>query len=278
MTTLLARFLDELPDVLAADLLPKLDFVDLALLSRVNHAAREAVKASGLPRIGGSADGPRVTIERFCGGSVSLFNWVVAKGATWEKTTTCSAAALFGNVELLRWLREHDCPWDEESCRRAAAFEHFETLKWLRQHHCPWDEQTMGEAAYTGNMEMLSWLLEQGAPVDESVCADAAQVGQLEALQWLRERGCPWDEECCNAAAESGHWDVVMWARQHGCDWDEDVCLREVVFNGQLEVLRWMRVHEGVWDERICQYAVEFEQADVLRWAKDNNSPGADNY
>jgi hypothetical protein len=126
MTTLLARFLDELPDVLAAELLPKLDSVDLALLSRVNHAAREAVKDSGLSRMGGSADGPRATVDRFCGGSLSLFVWGVSKMGNnlWEKTTTCSAAAAAGNVKVL-------------VCEDAAYGGELEALQWLREHECP---------------------------------------------------------------------------------------------------------------------------------------------
>ena len=72
--SLLARFLDELPDVLAAELLPKLNPTDLALLSRVNHAAREAVKDSGLPRIGGSADEPRKPTPRYFAGKTRFID------------------------------------------------------------------------------------------------------------------------------------------------------------------------------------------------------------
>jgi hypothetical protein len=75
------------------------DLVDLALLSRVNHAAREAVKGSGRPRMGGSADEPRVAIHQFCDDSLSLFVWVVAHSrCEREKTTTCSAAAQVGGA------------------------------------------------------------------------------------------------------------------------------------------------------------------------------------
>jgi hypothetical protein len=71
---------------------------------------------------------------------------------------------------------------------------------------------------------------------------------------------------------------VSFGARTHGCDWDKDYCLQCVVARGPLEVLQWMRVHEGVREERICEYAVEYELPEVLRWAKDNNCPGAENY
>ena len=262
-SSLLDIFLTELPGVFASEVLPKLDEVDLALLSRVNHAAREAVKASGLPRIGGTADGPRMDVEWLCKEPVSLFVWFAAKaGSTWwEKADTCAAAAGERNYELLFWLRDHDCPWDS---------------------------RIMGQVAYRGDMDMLRWLLSQGAPMDASVCEEAAYGGQLEALKLLRLHGCDWDEECCCLAAQEWNWDVLRWARKHGCDWIEEHVLSEVVYRGKssistdmeevLDMLRWMRKHESVWDERIFEYAVQHDAPEVIKWAKDNNCPGAENY
>ena len=33
----------------------------------------------------------------------------------------CPAAAKGGHLEVLKWLRENGCPWDEETCRYAAV-------------------------------------------------------------------------------------------------------------------------------------------------------------
>ena len=53
---------------------------------------------------------------------------------------------------MLKWAREHGCPWveiDEDGsqkiincCACAAARGHLEVLKWLREQDCPWDEWT----------------------------------------------------------------------------------------------------------------------------------------
>ena len=44
-----------------------------------------------------------------------------------------------GHLEVLKWARENDCPWDEYTCRAAAKGGHLETLKWARENGCPWD-------------------------------------------------------------------------------------------------------------------------------------------
>ena len=47
---------------------------------------------------------------------------------------------------MLKWARESDCPWDEETCAYAAEG-HLEVLKWAHANGCPWDEETCAYAA-----------------------------------------------------------------------------------------------------------------------------------
>jgi len=36
---------------------------------------------------------------------------------------------------------EHHCPWNEETCSRAAEYGHLEVLKWAIEHGCPGGEE-----------------------------------------------------------------------------------------------------------------------------------------
>jgi hypothetical protein len=69
----------------------------------------------------------------------------------------CTCAAAGGHLEVLKWLREQNCPWVEKTWANAAAGGYLEVLKWLRQHHCPWDESTFATAAGGGHMKVLRW-------------------------------------------------------------------------------------------------------------------------
>jgi hypothetical protein len=42
-------------------------------------------------------------------------------------------------------------------------------LKWARENDCPWDENTCFEAAKGGHPEIIRWLRENGAPLFEEV-------------------------------------------------------------------------------------------------------------
>ena len=161
--------LEDFPDLFQKEVLERLDPLDRGVLGRTGSAVRTAVKRSDLPRVGGSASGPRVSISPFCR-SLSQFVWAIANGCPWQLKSTCAAIAEGGQLEVLRWARAHGCPWDAETCVYAAEEGHLEVLQWAREQGCRWDEGT---------------------------CSGAAQGGHLEVLRWAREHDCPWDAETC---------------------------------------------------------------------------------
>ena len=79
----------------------------------------------------------------------------------------CASAAEGGQLKVLQWLRENECPWDEKTCEYAAKGGHLEVLKWARENGCPWDERTCERAASEGYLEVLNWAHENGCPYIE---------------------------------------------------------------------------------------------------------------
>ena len=69
---------------------------------------------------------------------------------------TSADAAFGGHLEVLKWARENDCPWDEETCAGAAAHGHLEVLKWARANGCPWGEHTRRLSASMGYVETVT--------------------------------------------------------------------------------------------------------------------------
>jgi len=61
-------------------------------------------------------------------------------------------AAMYSHLDTLKWLREHDCPWDEDATSGAALHGQLDTLKWMFGQGCPWDERTCGNAAQNGHL------------------------------------------------------------------------------------------------------------------------------
>jgi|TARA_B110000902_G_scaffold198423_1_gene225226 hypothetical protein len=191
------------------------DPADLARLKAVSCAMRKAVAEKGV-RLKEIDEEEAVRLG--CLGAVQRLD---RRGRLSGKELLCAAAAMSGQLEELKLLRENGCPWDEWTCACAADGGHLEMMQWAHANGCPWDWKTCAWAANSGHREVLQWAHANGCPWDEKTCCYAALGGNLDLLQWARENGCPWDEKTCSSAAEGGHPEVLQWARENGCPWDE---------------------------------------------------------
>ena len=84
----------------------------------------------------------------------------------------CTAAALAGHFEVLKFLHQNGCPWNKETCEYAAFELHLEVLKYAHTHGCPWDDETCEAACSGGHLK------------GEQVALD-----RLEVLKYLRDNG-----------------------------------------------------------------------------------------
>ena len=117
-----------------------------------------------------------------------------------------------GHLELLKWARDNNCPWDAWSHMRAAMNGHLEILKYLHENGCPRDARSCISVAYNGHLEALIWLLANGYPRYAYTCVAAAVGGRLEVLKWLIDNGCPLDKsECTKYATDNKQQHIVDW-------------------------------------------------------------------
>ena len=162
------------PDVLREVLLPKLDHLSRGFFALAAGACWRAVKDAG------------------------LFSVV-------DTGSLCELAAVGGHTALLRYARQHGCPWDTRTCEGAARGGHLGCLWFASKLGCPWDERTCQVAAGNGQLRCLRHAQETGCPWDGTTCAAAAEGGYLDCLRYAHEHGCPWDGPCASAARE-GIW------------------------------------------------------------------------
>ncbi|KAJ8601271.1 hypothetical protein CTAYLR_010697 [Chrysophaeum taylorii] len=197
-------------------------------------------------------------------GAINWVAWMVQKNGTFLRSRACKIAAREGTLEVLKWARANECPWDEDVCEEAARGGHLDVLKWARVNGCPWNAAVCTAAARGGHIEVLKWARANECPWNEWTFADAAFYGHLNVLTWARAHGCPWNQETCSQAARAGHLDVLKWARANGCPWDSGTC-SWAAFGGHLDVLKWARAHGCPWFDSIC---ADSDHADVREWVR----------
>jgi len=120
-------------------------------------------------------------------GQLLTLQWLKANGYAWNFVTSIGAphgghprilerarcdgtcepfniAAIHGHLNILQWLRENGCDWNENTCATAAKYGHLHILQWARENGCPWDITTCGQAAINGHYHILYWAFENGMP------------------------------------------------------------------------------------------------------------------
>jgi hypothetical protein len=71
----------------------------------------------------------------------------------------------------------------------AAKNGHLDVVKWCRENECEWDENTCANAAENGHLLDSNGV--NGSPLDSRTCYYAAENGHLDVIKWLHESGCP---------------------------------------------------------------------------------------
>lgn len=86
-------------------------------------------------------------------------------------------AAGCGNLKVLRWLKENNCPRDTSAYFHAAHKRDFEVLTWLKENGCPLDNATT-----FNNLHLLEWARDNGRDTGTSMFTgpvDIRSVGHL---------------------------------------------------------------------------------------------------
>ena len=176
------------------------------------------------------------------GGQLNALKWGEDSGYDMKKLLdwyTFAQAALFGHLEVVKYLRRLGIAWDEWTCASAARGGHLELLKWVRANQCPWTTSTCRNAARNGHLTLLKWARANQCPWNERTCSYAAENGHLKLLKWARANQCPWDDWTCRYAAMNGHLELLKWARSHGCPWDKET-YKNGKMNGDPALMRYL--------------------------------------
>ena len=203
----------------------------------------------------------------------------------------CHKAASEGNLMLLVWAREHDCPCKYSTCVAAIFCDNLEILKWMSangfclsnawvyavecgnlhilqwlcNNGCSLDEDVFAKAAYHGHLHILQWLHASKCPGDERACAEAARRGRTVVLQWLHENDYPWDERTCSKAAAGGHLETLQYARANKCPWDFRTVFNAVMGSNQnIVLLQWVVKNKCPWNDSKCRKYLDGETRELV--------------
>ena len=212
--------------------------------------------------------------EHGCEWSEDAFNW----------------AAESGNLEVLKYMHEEGCPWNEQwyedygyeesAIIKAVMSGNVEMVRWLRSVGAEWSGYEFEfAAAYGGVMLEFLWEQFQGGEAlyfdPQDTLDKACAGGDVESLKWCLKHGCELSADCfeCAAMSDSYSLDKIKILREDlCCPWDEVTCAGAAGSN-RLDVLQWVRARGCPWDATTMMRAAERGRMDILKWAHANDAP-----
>jgi hypothetical protein len=85
-------------------------------------------------------------------------------------------------MELLRWMHDNGCHWDEATCSFLAENGQLEDLQRTRSIGCPWDERTCKYAAKGGHDTGVQGFIDR--PKDFDFLPNYTKMDDHLHLQW----------------------------------------------------------------------------------------------
>lgn len=168
--------------------------------------------------------------------------------------------------------------WNEQAFVFGIKYNRLEILKWLNEQKCPWDEKTCDKAAYRGHLDIIRWALEdQKFKCSTLWCRIAAEQGKIHIVQWAHEKGYidPTNTYyLCTWIATGGNLELLKWACATGYPLNRTVCRNAAQF-GRLEILKWAIEQGCHWHHiitpRLHEFAAKFGHPHIVQWLQENN-------
>jgi hypothetical protein len=189
-TALALLFTAQWKDIFEKHIAPKLrQRSDLKFLKMAFKNARDAVERSKI-KVEDEFD-----IREFTSISQMEFAWDNyhwgENGYEGTQEYFCSRVARMNKLEYLVWLREvKNCDWDRWTIAYAAEQGNLAMVKYCVDNECPMDECACWYAAEKGHLDVLKYLHENGCPWDSHTCYLAHVNNHNDCLNYLIEQKC----------------------------------------------------------------------------------------
>ena len=192
--TPLWKFVTDHQLVFAAEVLTKFDEFDLKIFYDLCRASREVVIRSNIELNNDirHVENVKSMQELALAWDNYRFGEINMVGGDMTQEKFCVQVAWTNNLDFLKWAREvKQCAWDEDTIIDAASGGDLEMVKYCVENDCPMNAEACSTAALNGHLDVLKYLREHDCPWDSETCLFAHQFNHVECLNYAIKHECP---------------------------------------------------------------------------------------
>lgn len=163
------------------------------------------------------------------------------------------------SYDMVEYLIEHRCPWNEEVIANAAYIGNIIILRRLHEVGCPWDEKVLSATTTwmdkKTHLECFKYALKEGAPLSPKILYHAAMYNTLPILKAAIEAGCPLPpEDLVYTAARCGSLSCLKYL--HKTNEITNKHLQATVTFGHVKCLRYILEHTDLYIDMTMEYSL----------------------
>jgi hypothetical protein len=178
----------------------------------------------------------------------------------------CSFATKHGDLEMLKWLRQRGYRWHSEIYLEVMSgmwgrkegegtTEEWELVDWMYENGCPWDEAVPAWALRSGTdearvLKKMEWIKKKGLKWNPTeVFREAVLVRAMRVLDWvMKEReeegrasvGVIY-EQFADDRVDLNDWiKLIQWLQNYGISIPLDQIFHTFVLHSQVDALTWI--------------------------------------
>ena len=205
-------------DVFVSHVISKLNRTDRCLFSFVNTESQDVLEYAGV-------NVSELDWTVYDCSSISTLEWEwnhfpwgrkSISGSVMDQAWFCSQVAATNKFEFLKWAREvKHCEWDKNTIYDTAARGNLEMLKYCFDNDCPYDKKaSCKQAAIGGHLDCVRFLFTKVQPSAKYGAMPATCVGHVEILKYFVDERKISEEvksQCVYNAAGFGQLDCIKY-------------------------------------------------------------------
>lgn len=189
---------------------------------------------------------------------------------------TFESAAQAGNLEVIRFLDEIECPLNSNATFGAAREDHLEILQYLHETMSfpLTDMEYFAAIEGGGHLRIVQYLYETAKiPVHVEVSAEAALHGHTHIVRYFHDMGECVDYMVMRTAVRANQMEVVQYLNEYG--WDDNWgthAMFDAVQYGRTDILQYLHESDCCFAdyEALCEHARDNDQLEAYEYLQRN--------
>jgi hypothetical protein len=124
-------------------------------------------------------------------GNLEILRFVVDRSGLPVPLEDICISAVSGGVEMLQYVRQLGCVFDEKTTQAAARHGDLEALRYLHMSGVPWNSWTLAAAIWAKSLPCLKFAHMHGCPQEDEERGTQVEVKSLPVLQYVCEHMDP---------------------------------------------------------------------------------------